>query len=278
MGSTRSVGKASASPRATAWPWGGLALAWPLAKRDVLARYRGSVAGLAWALVAPLGMVLVYTLVFRGVFRARWGVGESAVDGFGYVTRLFAGLMVFQAVAEVATRATRLMQDHANLVKRVVFPLELLCTALLLQVGVHLLLQVALLAVFEGVFGGGVRLSWLLLPLALLWLLLLMQVLALALAALGAYLRDLQHAVPVMMTGMLFLSPVFFPAASAPEPLRWVLAVNPISVPIELMRWAWFGDPVDVRAAVAQGLLLLLLLPLAHRLFRRLRTGFADLV
>ena len=100
----------------------------------------------------------------------------------------------------------------------------------------------------------------------------------LVLAALGTYLRDLQHAVPVMMTGMLFLSPVFFPAASAPEPLRWVLAINPVSVPIELMRRTWFGDPVDVRTALVQGGLLLLALPLAHMLFRRLRPGFADLV
>ena len=116
-------------------------LAWPLARRDVLARYRGSVGGLAWALAAPLGMVLVYTLVFRGVFQARWGAGDAG--GFGYVARLFAGLMVFQAVAEVATRATRLMQDNANLVKRVVFPLELLALALLLQVGVHSAIQAA---------------------------------------------------------------------------------------------------------------------------------------
>lgn len=259
-------------------PWTALGLAWPLAKRDILGRYRGSVAGLAWALAAPLGMVLIYTLVFRGVFRARWGVGEAGVDGFGYVTRLFAGLMVFQAVSEVAARATRLMQDNANLVKRVVFPLELLCTALLLQVSVHLLLQLALLGLLEAVFGGGPRPSWLLLPLAALWLLLLLQVLALALAALGPYLRDLQHAVPVMMTGMLFLSPVFFPAASAPEPLRWVLAINPVSVPIELARMAWFGDPVDAATVVIQGALLLLALPLARALFRRLRPGFADLV
>ena len=71
--------------------WTDLGLAWPLAKRDILARYRGSLIGMAWALVAPLAMVLVYTLVFRGVFQARWGAGAGSVDGFGYVTRLFAG-------------------------------------------------------------------------------------------------------------------------------------------------------------------------------------------
>ena len=256
----------------------GLALAWPLAKRDVLARYRGSVVGLAWALVAPLAMVLVYTLVFRGVFQARWGGAGATADGFGYVTRLFAGLMVFQAVTEVATRATRLMQDNANLVKRVVFPLELLGTALLMQVGVHLLLQAGVLAAMLLLFGDGPRLGWLLLPLALAWLLLLQQVLVLMLAALGAYLRDLQHAVPVAMSGLLFLSPVLYPTAAAPQPLQWLLAANPLSAPIELARLAWFGDAVDTGVVVAQGLLLLAALPLAQWLFRRLRPGFADLV
>ena len=61
--------------------WRQLPLAWPLAKRDIMARYRGSLAGVAWALLAPLAMVAVYTLVFRGVFQARWG---SAVAGDGF--------------------------------------------------------------------------------------------------------------------------------------------------------------------------------------------------
>lgn len=255
-----------------------LALAWPLAKRDVMARYRGSLAGLAWALVAPLGMVLVYTLVFRGVFQARWGAGDAGADGFGYVTRLFAGLMVFQAVAEVATRATRLMQDNANLVKKVVFPLELLAVALLLQVGVHTGLQVGMLAVLLLLFGEGLRLSWLLLPLAMLWLLVLQYTLALLLSSVGTYLRDLQHAVPVAMTGLLFLSPVFYPADAAPAALRVVLMLNPLSTPIELARAAWFGTAVDWAMAGWQGLFLLAALVLSRWVFKRLRPGFPDLV
>jgi lipopolysaccharide transport system permease protein len=255
-----------------------LSRAWPLAKRDVLARYRGSAVGLAWALAAPLGMVLVYTLVFRGVFQARWGAGAEATDGFGYVVRLFAGLMVFQSVAEVATRATRLIQDHANLVKRVVFPLELLVWALLLQVGVHLLLQAAVMAALLLLFGDGWRLTWLLLPLAAAWVLILQFVLALVLAGLGAYLRDLQHAVPVATSAMLFLSPVFYPMDAAPLQLQWLLAFNPLAMPIELARAAWFGAQVDVTLVAAHALVLALAVPAAHALFRRLRPGFADLV
>lgn len=252
-------------------------LAWPLAKRDILARYRGSVAGVAWALLTPLAMVAVYTLVFRGVFNARWG-GDPGGDGFGFVARLFAGLTVFTAVAEVATRATRLIQDNANLVKRVVFPLELLCVALLMQVMLHMLLQVGVLGLLMLAFGQTPRLSWLWLPLACAWTLLLQYTLALLLSALGAYLRDLQHLVPLAMSGLMFLSPVFYPVHAAPPVLEAILALNPLSGPIELFRCAWFGDAFDVPLALGQVAALAVALVLARWLFARLRPGFADLV
>lgn len=254
-----------------------LQVAWPLAKRDIMARYRGSLAGVAWALLAPLAMVAVYTLVFRGVFQARWG-GAVGGDGFGYVLRLFAGLAVFTAVAEVATRATRLIQDNANLVKRVVFPLDLLCVALLMQVALHMLLQLAVLALMILVFGDGWRWSWLWLPLAMAWTLVLQYTLALLLAAFGCYLRDLQHLVPLAMTGLLFLSPVFYPTHAAPAPLAFILSINPLSAPIELFRMAWFGDALNGPMALAQGLALLAALVMARWAFARLRPGFADLV
>ena len=251
-------------------------LAWPLAKRDVLARYRGSVVGVLWALLTPLVMVAVYASVFQGVFQARWAGGTG--DGLGYVARLFAGLMMFSAVSEVATRATRLVQDNANLVKRVVFPFELLAAALLIQVAVHSLLQVGLLAVLLVAMGEGPRVSWLWVPLAWGWLLTLQYALALLLAALGCYLRDLQHLVPVAMGGLLFLTPVFYPMSAAPKALAALLAINPLTMPIEMARAGWFGDAFDGVAAACQMALLVLALVGARWVFRRLRPGFADLV
>jgi len=252
--------------------------AWPLAKRDILARYRGSLAGLGWALLAPLMMVAVYAMVFRGVFQARWGVAGTGPDGFGYVLRLFVGLTVFTSVAEVATRATRLMQDNAALVKRVVFPLELLCVALLMQVAVHSVLQMGVVALAVLWLGDGMRWSWSWLPLAFLWLLVLQYTLALLLAALGTYLRDLQHLVPLAVTGLMFLSPVFYPSHAAPPALGLILALNPLSAPMEFFRAAWFGDPVNWPVALTQLIGLLVALGVARWVFQRLRPGFADLV
>lgn len=253
-----------------------LMLAWPLAKRDLMARYRGSAVGLLWPLITPLAMVAVYALVFQGVFKARWG--STGIDAGGYAVRLFAGLIVFGSVAEVATRATRLVQDNANLVKRVVFPLELLCVSLVMQVAVMGLLQTAVLGTWLVLAGEGPRWSWLWLPAAILWAGLLQMVLALVLASIGCYVRDIQHAVPVLMSGLMFLSPVLYPSASAPPALRAMLSLNPLTMPIELARAAWFGDAFDWSAAVLPLVLLVLALWLAQRLFERLRHGFADLV
>lgn len=252
------------------------ALAWPLAKKELLGRYRGSVIGLAWALVTPLAIIAVYALVFQGVFKARWATAD--VDGLGYATRLFAGLIVFTSTAEVATRATRLMQENASLVKRVVFPLELLGVVVVLQSAVHGLLQSAVLAALVLLSGEGPRWSWLLLPLAWLWVLGLQLALAWLLSALGCYLRDLQHLVPPIVSGLLFLSPVFYPVDAAPGVLQTLLAINPLTAPIELMRACWFGSAVDWSLVWPAFAALLVLLALAHWVFQRTRPGFADLV
>ncbi len=253
-----------------------LALAWPLAKRDVMARYRGSVAGVLWALIGPLATVVIYSAVFQGVFKARWA--EESVTGFNYAMRLFAGLIVFQALTEVATRATRLIQDNANLVKRVVFPLELLCVALVMQVAVHAALQLLVLGALQLLFGGGVgaSLAWLLL--ALPWIVALMLATALGATALGCYVRDLQHLIPLLMSGLLFLSPVFYPQSMAPPALQLVLALNPLSGPIEVLRAAWFGGAYDWIDALPPLAAALLALALMQVLFARLRPGFADQV
>ncbi len=274
-----------------------LQLAWPLAKKDVLARYRGTAFGLAWALLVPLAMVAIYALVFRGVFQARWADGGapmaaavSAVttatsapsgavaEGIAYAVRLFAGLMVFTGVAEVATRATRLMADNANLVKRVLFPLDLLCLALVLQTALHAALQTALLGLLLLAIGQWPHAGWLALPLVWAWVLALQLALAWWLAATGCYLRDLQHVVPAVVGGLLFLSPVFYPLSAAPPVLRELLLFNPLTGPIEAMRWAWFGGALRWDALAISLAELLLLWPTGRWVFGRLRPGFANLV
>lgn len=253
-----------------------LTLAWPLAKKEILARYRGSVLGLAWALLVPLGMLLVYTAVFQGVFKARWS--GAPAGGGDYALRLFVGLTVFSGTAEVASRAVRLMQDHANLVKRVVFPLELLSLSLVLQSAVHGLMQTLVLALLAIAIGDGVRCSWLWVPMVWAWVLLLQLGLAWLLSALGCYLRDLQHVLPPVFGGLIFLSPVFYARDAAPGALRLLLDLNPLTLPIECLRAAWFGGRIELPAVAGSLLGMVVFVLMARWTFARLRPGFADLL
>lgn len=252
-------------------------LAWPLARKELAARYRGSLMGVAWTLITPLLMVALYALVFTGVFKARWP-GTESVDPMVFAVQLFAGLMVYSSTSEAVGRATRLIQDNATLVKRVVFPLDQLGVALVLQSAVHLLLQMALIAVLLCVLGWGPRVSWLALPGIGLWILLLQLGLVWGVSALACYVRDLQQLVPPLMGGLLFVSPVFFPLDAAPELLRHLLLLNPLTAPIEWARAAWFGQALSVDGLWGPALLAVGCLLAGRVLFQRLRGGFADLV
>ncbi len=96
-----------------------------MTKRDVVARYRGSMIGLAWSFVNPVLLLLVYTFVFSVVFKARWGEAQFVVvnDG-GFAIMIFAGMIVHALFSECFIRSLGLITGNANFVKRVVLPLE----------------------------------------------------------------------------------------------------------------------------------------------------------
>jgi hypothetical protein len=116
------------------WPWRYRNLIWQFARREVLTRHRGSWLGMGWSVLTPLVMLLIYTLVFRHVFQARW---PSAAEGsnFDFALNLYAGLIVFNWTVELLARAPRLILDQPNLVTKVVFPLPVLAWSALLAAG-----------------------------------------------------------------------------------------------------------------------------------------------
>ena len=88
--------------------WKNRELWWRLTERDVLGRYKNSIFGLGWSFITPLAMLTVYTFVFSQVFKARWGGMEQA-GPLEFAANLFAGLIVFNLVAECLNRAPSLI-------------------------------------------------------------------------------------------------------------------------------------------------------------------------
>lgn len=258
-------------------PLGQTGLIAQLAQREVMARYRQSWLGSAWLLLMPLLMLLVYTLVFREVFQVRWAPpGESALT---FALRIYAGLAVFTFFAEFINRTPTLIVEQAHLVKKVVFPVQLLCWASLAAALVHLGVSALLLVLMRWWSLGALPWSALALPLVWLPLVLLCLGLGWALSALGTFVRDIGQFLSMLMSALVFLSPVFFPVEVLPRHLQAWMWLNPLApVMTQTRRVLLEGQWPDWHS---WGLSLLMGAALALAgawLFRRLRPGFADVL
>jgi lipopolysaccharide transport system permease protein len=259
-------------------PWRHRALIGQLVKREVLGRYRGSVMGLLWSFLNPLLLLVVYTFVFSGIFRARWFPAreEGPVD---FALVLFVGMIVHGLFAECVNRAPRLILDNTNFVKRVVFPLEILTWV---AIGTALFHALASLAVWVIAFlatKGHIPATALLLPLLLVPVLLFTGGLTWFLAATTVYLRDVAQTTGAVTSLLLFLSPVFYPVTAVPEAWRPLIHLNPLTLPIEQARAVLiFGDSLDWSAWGLYTLAALAVALLGFAWFQKTRRGFADVL
>jgi lipopolysaccharide transport system permease protein len=257
--------------------WTSRDLLYQLTERDVVGRYRGSFIGVVWSLVTPLILLAIYTLVFSGVFKARWGVERESTSDFALV--LFSGLMVFNIFGESVARAPQILAAHTNYVKRIVFPLEILpavvigsalfhfCTSFLIWCVAHLLLR------------GLPPPTIFLLPGIIAPLLLLTLGIAWFFASLGIYVRDLQQIASLVVSALLFGSPVFYPLSSLPPRFQTIMAFNPLAMVVEQTRGVMLWGTVPSLAEYL-GLLSFALLVSAcgFAWFQLTRRGFADVV
>jgi lipopolysaccharide transport system permease protein len=250
-----------------------------LTLQEIGQRYQGSVLGVAWSLLTPAIMLTVYTLVFSVVFQARWGPAGTALAPGEFALTLFAGLLPFGLLAEVANRAPSLVLGAPNYVKRVVFPLEILPVVATGSAVVQSLIGFAVLLAAQLLLAGRLSPAVLLLPLAYLPLVLLVLGLGWTLASLGVYLRDIGHAVSVATHVLLFLSPVFYPVEAVPGALRSLLHANPLTTVLDGFRrvalwgmlpdWGPWASLTLVSAAIALA---------GHAWFMQTKKGFADVM
>lgn len=260
----------------TFFPLRHASLIWQFARRAIHARYRQSWLGTVWVVLTPLMMLGVYTLVFRHIFQVRWGVVNES--NLAFALRLYAGLAIFNFFAECVSRSPGMILAEPHLVKKVVFPLEILpwvnLMTGLVQLGIALLLLLVL-----GVWEQG-QLHATVLAMPLVWLPMVPLVLGLGwgLAGIGTYVRDLDQLVALGLSLLMFLSPIFFPLEALPETWRQWALLNPLAVVISETRALMAGQwprwdllAIDFVACCA-------LAWLGAVLFRKVRGGFADVL
>ena len=253
-------------------------LLWQFAWREVLARYRGSWLGVVWSLLHPLMMLGLYTFVFSAVFEARWGAATGSASLMEFALPVFSGLVAFNLFAETANAAPGLILSHANYVKRVVFPLEVLPVARCLACTVQAACSLAILLVAVGIDRGPMW-TWLHAPLMFLPIWMFSLGVAMFLASLGVFIRDIGNLVGVVTTMLMFVSPVFFPEERLPESLQGLLWLNPLAPMIENVRACTVdGLPPDWPAWCVSSLIGLVVMMAGYTWFYKSKNAFADVL
>ena len=251
-------------------------LIWTLTKRELAARYKGSALGLLWAILTPLVMIAIFTIIFAGIFKAKFGATDSQWD---FALYLFCGLLPWNAFQEALTFSSNVVVTRANLVKRVVFPLETLPLAqtlaaiinqlfgtLALLLGIVLIrhelhptliyLPVLLVPQFIATIGG----AWLL-------------------ASLGVFIRDIVQGTTLVLMAWMYLTPIIYPETIVPDAYRRIINLNPFSPLIRSYR----RIIIEGNAPDWSGLAYFLAFALAafvigYWWFARSRKNFADVV
>ncbi|MCW2278997.1 ABC transporter permease [Heliophilum fasciatum] len=249
-----------------------------MTRREVIGRYRGSIMGLAWSFFNPVLMLFVYTFVFSGVFKSRWGVGgeESKAD---FAIILFVGMIVHGLFAECLNRAPSLILSNVNYVKKVVFPLEILPWIAMGSALFHNLVSLVVLLLAQLLISHSLTWTSLLFPVVLVPLILASMGFAWLLAALGVYVRDIGQITGIFTAVLMFMSPVFYPVSALPEAYQSFLLLNPLTLIIEESRKVLiFGSMPDWPALGIAWLAGLVIAAGGFWWFQKTRRGFADVL
>lgn len=249
-----------------------------MTKREITDRYAGQVLGSIWAVGHPLILMAVYVWIFAVVFKLK--ASHLGVDmPRDYATYILSGLIPWLAFQESMSKGTSVISGNANLVKQVVFPIEILPVKGVLAAMITQFIATALLMIYVGVTQSGLPWTYLLVP--LLWA---MQFLAMVgvsyvLSAVGAYFRDLKDVIQVLCLVGMYFTPIFYTPMVCPAPLRPFLYLNPFSYLVFCYQdacyygriehpWAW---PVALVFSVATfyG---------GYRVFRKLKTFFGSVL
>lgn len=252
-----------------------------LIKREIVGRYRGSFLGLLWSFINPILMLAIYTFIFGVVFKIRLDQETSAYydDKFAFALLLFAGLIIFNLFSECISRAPTLILTNVNYVKKIIFPLEILPLVTLGSALFHAGISFLVLLGFLLIIDHSIHWTLIYVPIIVFPLLLLIMGLSWLLASIGVFVRDIGQFIGLVLTILLFMSPIFYPASALPESVRDYLFLNPLTFIIEQIRGViLFGHLPDWIGLIIYYTIALLSAWVGLAWFEKTRKGFADVL
>jgi lipopolysaccharide transport system permease protein len=256
-------------------------LLWQFLFRNIKSRHKGSMLGPFWIIINPLLMLVLYVFAFGVVFGGRFTDlnQETTLD---YALGVFLGLSVLGIINGVIGTSPTVILSHPNFVKKVVFPLEILPTAIVGAFAYDLIISFCLCTIGIIFLGPGLTISFLLVPLIILPIFKIALGLSWFLSALGVFIRDVSQIGSFVGLVLLYSSGVFYSADKAQEkaPVIWeFLKWNPIFYIVDNLRqiMIWGGEP-NWNFVLYSYVFGFAILSAGAWSFNRLRPAFADVV
>lgn len=239
--------------------------------RDVKLRYKQTGLGIAWAIIQPLFLMVVFSLFFGGL-------AKIPSDGIPYPLFSLAALLPWTLFAEGMTRSTISMVSNAGIMTKVYFPRLIMPVASIMSPLVDFCVAFGILILMMAYYGFVPTINIIFLPLLVIFAMMTSLAVGLWLSALNVKYRDFQYTVPFLIQIWLFASPVVYPASMVPEQFRFLYALNPMSGVIEGFRWALLGTNPPSTMIFISLVVVIILLVSGVFYFRRMEQYFADIV
>jgi lipopolysaccharide transport system permease protein len=242
-----------------------------LAWRDVKVRYKQALLGAAWAVLQPLVMMGIFTLLFSRIANVPTG-------GIPYPVFAFVALVPWTMFASATAGSGNSLVGNQNLVSKVYFPRLVIPAGAVLAWIPDFVIGSGILFVIMAVFGFVPPVTAVLLPLVMVATMIASISVGVWLSALNVAYRDVQYVVPFLIQAWLFITPVAYPTTSVPEGFRWLTGLNPMSWVIDVSRWALLGTSASWAIVDLSIATTLILLVSGLYYFRRVEQFFADVI
>lgn len=241
-----------------------------LLAREIKSRYKQSFLGYAWVILNPLLQMLVMTFVFSLIVRV------SSL-GVPYALFLYVALLPWNLFANSLTHATNSLVNNSALIKKIYFPRQIFLQATLLAKIIDFLFASVILVIFFVIYHQPLTIN-------VLWVIpifLIQEIftygLALMLATLNLFYRDIQHLLSLILVLWMYITPVIYPVEMVPEAHRFIFKLNPMAVIINAYREAILGGNMPKLSSLALAFLLsLATYLLGRKIFTSLEGYFSD--
>ena len=241
--------------------------------RDVKVKYKQAALGILWAILQPLIMMIMFTLIFSRALNV-------SSDGIPYPVFAISGLLIWNILSNGLLNSANSMVNNANIIKKIYFPRLVIPMSAILTVMVDFIFALIIYAAILIYYNQGISILKLVtyLPLSILITIVTTFGIGTFLAALNVKYRDFQYLLPFMIQFLLFANPVLYSAKAFTNPvINAIMKCNPIASAIQLNRSIFADAAVDWTAVLLSSGVALLFLIIGIFTFRKTEAYFADL-